>query len=138
MLPCKEKPTRKLKYNFWAWPQRGARGPPQPRSAGCCSHQPLPPRFPAAGRPEWALRAPAPAVLGSRAWPATPSRSSGPQPTGRSWCSRGQSNGNPSAVYPERRPSPGKRRCLRGNRKPVVTPGDPFPNAGESKLRGAA
>ena len=38
---------------------------------------------------------------------------------------RGRRNGNPSAASPGQLRSPGKRLCLRGNRKPAVTPGDP-------------
>lgn len=38
--------------------------------------------------------------------------------------SRGRRHGTPS-VHPWRPPRRGKRWCLRGNRKPVVTPGDP-------------
>ncbi|XP_037702127.1 5-azacytidine-induced protein 2 [Choloepus didactylus] len=78
------------------------------------------------------------ALLGNRPSPATarpllprlpvfpespgPVSRTGPR---RAWHSRGKRNGNVFAALLEQLPSLGKRWCLRGNRKPVVTPGDP-------------
>ncbi|KAM7229821.1 hypothetical protein CapIbe_018538 [Capra ibex] len=66
--------------------------------------------------------------LGPRPRLGPPSRASGPQPTSRPRRPRhrrGRRNGSPSAAFLEQLHSSGKRLCLRGNRKPAVTPGDP-------------
>lgn len=71
--------------------------------------------------------------------PAPPPRSFWPSRLAglrRSWRSRGERDGNPSATFPEWLPLLGKCHCLRGNRKPAVTPGDPVCFRSVSKHRG--
>lgn len=65
---------------------------------------------------------------------APPSPSPAP-PTGRSWCSEGQSKGNPAAAAAGRVPGVPGLAAFTGevavsSRKPVVTPGDRFRTLG--------